>query len=177
LIGDVGVGKTSLLLRFAEDTFSDTSVSTIGVDFKNKSIVVKGQPVKLQIWDTAGQERFRTITSAYYREAHGIFVVYDVTNKDSYNNVRDWIAEAHKYNETARLYLLANKIDLVTDKKEKEQLELQRAFYAREYAMNYNGTSNKRLLHDFTSAKTGDGVSYVFEEMAAAILRSRKDDI
>ncbi|KAK0832473.1 ras GTPase, partial [Friedmanniomyces endolithicus] len=88
LIGDSGVGKSCLLLRFADDTYTESYISTIGVDFKIRTIELDGKTVKLQIWDTAGQERFRTITSSYYRGAHGICVVYDVTDMDSFNNVK-----------------------------------------------------------------------------------------
>ena len=87
LIGDSGVGKSSLLLRFSDDTYETNFNSTIGVDFKIKTVDLDDKVVKLQIWDTAGQERFRTITSSYYRGAHGIIVVYDVTELDTFNAV------------------------------------------------------------------------------------------
>ena len=81
LAGDAGVGKSCILLRFADDTFTETAISSIGVDFRHSTIEVDKKTCKLQIWDTAGQERYRTITSAYYRSAHGIIMVYDVTNR------------------------------------------------------------------------------------------------
>ncbi|XP_021344297.1 ras-related protein Rab-1B-like [Mizuhopecten yessoensis] len=80
LIGDSGVGKSSLLLRFADDVFSDTYISTIGVDFKIRTVDVDNKVVRLQVWDTAGQDRFKTITASFYRGAHGIMLVYDVTD-------------------------------------------------------------------------------------------------
>ena len=91
LIGDSGVGKTCLLFRFAEDAFNPTFISTIGIDFKIRTIELDGKKVKLQIWDTAGQERFRTITTAYYRGAMGIMLVYDITDEKSFNNIKTWM--------------------------------------------------------------------------------------
>lgn len=88
-----GVGKSSLLIRFSDDTFSGSYITTIGVDFKIRTVVIDGLRVKLQIWDTAGQERFRTITSTYYRGTHGVIIVYDVTNGGSFANVRRWLDE------------------------------------------------------------------------------------
>ncbi|CAN0878079.1 Ras-related protein RIC1, partial [Linum grandiflorum] len=88
LIGDSGVGKSCLLLRFADDSYIESYISTIGVDFKIRTVEQDGKVIKLQIWDTAGQERFRTITSSYYRGAHGIIIVYDVTDEESFNNVK-----------------------------------------------------------------------------------------
>ena len=88
LIGDSGVGKSCLLLRFADDTYTESYISTIGVDFKIRTIELDGKTIKLQIWDTAGQERFRTITSTYYRGTHGVIVVYDVACGDSFANVK-----------------------------------------------------------------------------------------
>ena len=87
-IGDSGVGKSSLLVRFADNQFSGNYITTIGVDFKIRTIELNGERVKLQIWDTAGQERFRTITSTYYRGTHGVIVVYDVACGDSFANVK-----------------------------------------------------------------------------------------
>ncbi len=87
------MGKSSLVLRFADNTFTDSYISTIGVDFRFRTVKVDDSVIKLQIWDTAGQERFRTITSAYYRGADGIITVYDITSKASFSHVNDWLSE------------------------------------------------------------------------------------
>jgi Ras-related protein Rab-1A len=117
LIGDSGVGKSSLLLRFSDDTYETNFNSTIGVDFKIKTVDLDDKVVKLQIWDTAGQERFRTITSSYYRGAHGIIVVYDVTDTESFDNVKKWLQEIDKNaGEGAQKLLVGNKCDLASKK-------------------------------------------------------------
>lgn len=113
LIGDSSVGKSSLLLRFAEDSFSTTFISTIGVDFKTRTVELDGEQVKLSIWDTAGQERFRTITAAYYRGANGIVLVYDITSETSFNSIRGWIRniEEHASDNVCKI-LVGNKCDM-----------------------------------------------------------------
>lgn len=114
LIGDSNVGKTSLLTRFSDDTYTDSFIATIGVDFRVRTITLNGKTIKLQIWDTAGQERFRTITSAYYRGADGIVIVYDITSKESFDNVDLWLAEIAKYtqHDSVCKLVLGNKVDL-----------------------------------------------------------------
>ncbi|KAL3651522.1 Ras-related protein rabd1 [Castilleja foliolosa] len=117
LIGDSSVGKSCLLLRFADDSYVDSYISTIGVDFKIRTVELDGKTIKLQIWDTAGQERFRTITSSYYRGAHGIIIVYDVTEMESFNNVKQWLSEIDRYASSSVCKLLVgNKCDLVDSK-------------------------------------------------------------
>ena len=113
LIGDSGVGKSCLLFRFTDNSYSESYISTIGVDFKIRTLEVDGKMIKIQIWDTAGQERFRTITSSYYRGAHGIIVVYDVTDKDSFSNIKQWLCEIERYaTGPVNKLLVGNKCDL-----------------------------------------------------------------
>ncbi|XP_031625973.1 ras-related protein Rab-35 [Contarinia nasturtii] len=111
IIGDSGVGKSSLLLRFADNTFSNSYITTIGVDFKIRTVDIEGKRVKLQIWDTAGQERFRTITSTYYRGTHGVIIVYDVTNGESFANVKRWLQEIEHNCDVVNKVLVGNKND------------------------------------------------------------------
>ena len=87
LIGNSGVGKSSLLVRFADDEFTDNFMPTIGVDFKIKTLTVDNKQAKLQIWDTAGQDRFQTITSSYFKGAHGVLVTYDITDRESFSAI------------------------------------------------------------------------------------------
>lgn len=157
LIGDSGVGKSCLLLRFADDTYTESYISTIGVDFKIRTIELDGKTIKLQIWDTAGQERFRTITSSYYRGAHGIIVVYDVTDQESFNNVKQWLQEIDRYaSENVNKLLVGNKCDLTTKK-------VVDFTTAKEYA--------DQLGVPFleTSAKNATNVEQAFMTMAAEI--------
>ena len=117
LIGDSGVGKSCLLLRFADDTYTESYISTIGVDFKIRTIEIGGKSIKLHIWDTAGQERFRTNGHITYRGAHGIIVVYDVTDQASFSNVKQWLQEIDRYAcENVNKLLVGNKCDLTTKK-------------------------------------------------------------
>eukprot|EP00957_Ditylum_brightwellii_P081550 6203956-Ditylum_brightwellii.AAC.1 len=90
LVGNSSVGKTCLLQQFVDNWFDESSIPTIGVDFKIRTLEISGKVAKLQIWDTAGQERFRTITTSYYRGAHGAVVVYDVTSRESFEDVKRW---------------------------------------------------------------------------------------
>jgi len=145
LIGDSGVGKTSLLFRFADDKFNNSFISTIGIDFKIRTIEVDGKKIKLQIWDTAGQERFRTITTAYYRGAMGILLVYDITNEKSFENIKNWMRniEEHSSSDVQRM-IIANKCDM----DDRRQISRDRGeSLAIEHACKFMETSAKANLN------------------------------
>jgi Ras-related protein Rab-1A len=157
LIGDSGVGKSCLLLRFADDTYTDSYISTIGVDFKIRTVDLDGKTIKLQIWDTAGQERFRTITSSYYRGAHGIIIVYDITDKESFENVRQWLFEIDRFaSESVCKLLVGNKSDLANKR-------------AVEYATAKAFADEINIPCLETSAKSSNNVEQAFLTMAAQI--------
>ncbi|KAH0609864.1 uncharacterized protein H6S33_012410 [Morchella sextelata] len=113
LIGPSNSGKTALLLRYVDDIFdTDTATATIGVDFKVKRVSVKGKPHRLLLFDTAGQERFRTLTSSYYRNAQGVILVYDVSNRESFLSMDHWFGEAETYASPGVIKcLVGSKID------------------------------------------------------------------
>ncbi|KAI3323139.1 rab protein [Xylariaceae sp. AK1471] len=115
IIGPSGAGKSALLLRYCEDHFDpESSTATIGIDFKMKKLAVRGKAYKLNIFDTAGQERFRTLSTSYYRGAHGVILVYDITNKKSFASMEKWFDEARlNANPDAVLYLVGSKLDKV----------------------------------------------------------------
>ncbi|KAG9350815.1 hypothetical protein JZ751_024704 [Albula glossodonta] len=113
IIGNSSVGKTSFLFRYADDSFSNSFVSTVGIDFKVKTVYRNDKRVKLQIWDTAGQERYRTITTAYYRGAMGFILMYDICNEESFNAVQDWATQIKTYSwDNAQVILVGNKCDM-----------------------------------------------------------------
>ena len=95
LIGDSGVGKSSIVLRFTENTYNESYISTIGVDFKVKKLIIDNNVVKIQLWDTAGQERFKTITFSYYRGSHAVIIVFDITSRESFMNIEAWLEEIY----------------------------------------------------------------------------------
>uniref|UniRef100_A0A674DLR2 small monomeric GTPase n=1 Tax=Salmo trutta TaxID=8032 RepID=A0A674DLR2_SALTR len=114
LVGDSGVGKTCLLVRFKDGAFlAGSFISTVGIDFRNKLLNIDRLKVKLQIWDTAGQERFRSVTHAYYRDANALLLLYDVTNRTSFDNIKAWLTEIHDYaQQDVVLMLLGNKVSV-----------------------------------------------------------------
>ncbi|XP_020706547.1 ras-related protein Rab-37 isoform X3 [Athalia rosae] len=155
LLGDSGVGKTCLLLRFREGHFlAGNFLSTVGIDFRNKVVTVDGARVKLQIWDTAGQERFRSVTHAYYRDAHALLLLYDVTNKTSFDNIRAWLGEIREYaHDDVVIMLLGNKSDCGGERAVRRE-DGERL--SREY----------RVPFMETSAKTGLNVELAFTAVA-----------
>jgi len=146
LIGDSGVGKSCLLCRYSDDVFNSNFITTIGIDFKIRTIELDGSKIKLQIWDTAGQERFRTITQAYYRGAMGILLVYDVCDDKSFQNIRTWMRNIEQHaNEQVEKILLGNKCDQPKDKQmvtEEQGQEL-----AKEFGIQFFQTSAKNNIN------------------------------
>ncbi|KAL7718343.1 Rab family GTPase [Entamoeba marina] len=163
MIGDSGVGKSCLFLRFADDIFSETYITTIGVDFKIKSVKIDGKEVKLQIWDTAGQERFRTITSSYYRGAHGIIVVYDVTDIQSFNHVRQWLNEIEG-NASPNVVKM-----LVGNKADPDAVKAVQTEQAMEFA------KQEGLKFFETSAKHSINVELAYLELAQEIKKQMRE--
>lgn len=160
LVGDSSVGKSSILCRYSDDQFEEKVLSTIGIDFKVKYLKIDNKNIKVGIWDTAGQERFRTLTSAYYRNAHAIILVYDCTVRESFENLGAWLEEIYKYstNKNAVKMLVANKID-------KENHEV-----TKEEGSNFAFENN--MLFCETSAKNNINITYCFEELIQQILNN-----
>ena len=160
LIGNSSVGKSSLLVRFVDDIWEENFVPTIGVDFKLKTLEIDGKKVKLQIWDTAGQERFKNITASYYRGGNGVLVVYDITDRDSFNNLNSWLIEIEKNaNKNVFKLLIGNKNDLESERK-----------------VSYNegkefADSNGMQFIE-TSAKTSDKVYDAFKLLTNEIIKN-----
>jgi small GTP-binding protein len=118
IVGDTCVGKSNILSRYIKNIFREDSKSTVGVELGNKLLKVKGTNTKLQIWDTAGQERYRSITSSYYKGSHGCFIVYDITNEQSFENVEKWFEQVQKEgSKDVSIILVGNKCDLENERK------------------------------------------------------------
>lgn len=159
LVGDSGVGKTCLLLRYNDNYFQDNFVSTIGVDFRSKLIEYNHHKVNIQVWDTAGQDKFRSITSTYYRGAEGVMIAFDVTNANSIKRIKYWQEEVYnniERNISIPIILVGNKIDLL-EKREVSYEEGERI--ANELNMDYFECSSK----------TNEGVEEAFDYMISKI--------
>eukprot|EP00756_Hemistasia_phaeocysticola_P021272 Hpha_TRINITY_DN15765_c1_g1::TRINITY_DN15765_c1_g1_i4::g.39616::m.39616/K07874/RAB1A; Ras-related protein Rab-1A len=160
VVGDQETGKTSIVKRLTAHSFVDDTKHTIGAEFSSKRVLLSDEvEINLQIWDTAGQERFRTITSSYYRGAHGIIIVYDVTDMETFNNVKTWLSEIEKYaTDSVNKLLVGNKCDLVVKK-------------AVDYntAKDFADTLGIPFLE--TSAKNATNVEQAFMTMSSEIKR------
>lgn len=151
IIGDANVGKSNLLLRYIEDSFNDSLKPTIGADFYSKTKEIDGLTVNAKFWDTAGQEKYRAIGGRFYKEAHGILLVYDVSKKDTYTNLSRWATEVEdKSKRSVKVMLVGNKNDLLTSKEVSTEEGKQ---FAQE----------KKYFFFETSAKTGENVQQAFD--------------
>ena len=158
LLGDSTVGKTCFLIKYTDKTFQDVHMATIGLDYRLKNMTLKsGKNVKLQIWDTAGQDRFRAITKNYYKGANGIILIYDVTNPQTFDNVKGWISQIREEaNQNVLIYIVGNKIDMKEERKIKTE-------------------DGEKLAGDYgfpfveTSAKEGININETFEDLVEKI--------
>ncbi|CAJ1354402.1 unnamed protein product [Effrenium voratum] len=157
----LGVGKTALVVKFVEDGFKNDKTTTIGVDYKDKILWMRGKKVKLQIWDTAGQERFQTITQQYYRSAMGILMVYDMTDEASFRNIVRWNEQISKHGDKdVQRVLVGNKADaekIVVTREQGQAL-------AEEYGIPFFETS----------AWFGDNVNEAFLKLAEMVIKQRR---
>jgi Ras-related protein Rab-1A len=161
-IGNSNVGKSSLILRFTDKTFTESYICTIGVDFKIYTIKLNNKIIKIQIWDSSGSERFKTITSSYYRNANGIFITFDLTDKTSFLQVKSWLCEIERFApENIIINLIGNKVDL----ENKREVLFEEA---KEYANIINATYFE------TSAKLGINIKDIFINIVKEILEHKK---
>jgi Ras-related protein Rab-8A len=161
VIGDSMVGKTQLTIRFAEGTFSPQVMTTIGVDFKVKEVLVHSMKYKMQVWDTAGQEKFRTITQSYYRRARGVLIVFDWSSLDSFKNLAGWfesLYEAHNRG-TIPVLLVGNKDDLPHQIPDGDAEALAQQYGVELFA---------------ASAKDGRGIDEIFERIAELVVNQNE---
>ena len=163
LIGDSAVGKTSILFRYINDEFPECYMSTIGVEYKIKALIINGKKVNLRIWDTSGQERYRSITQNFYRNANGILFVFDITNKESFNNIKIWLTDSENCETKVTKILIGNKIDLKDERK--VDMEAIEKF-----------AEKKEMKYFETSAKEGINIDEIFRELAEQILGNKTDE-
>ncbi|XP_011187606.1 ras-related protein Rab-18 [Zeugodacus cucurbitae] len=159
IIGESGVGKSSLIRRFVEDKFDDNHDVTIGMDFKSKVINIDGLEYKLALWDTAGAERFRSLTPSFYRKALGAVLVYDITNRESLTKLEAWLAELENYSDNPNIATI-----VVGNKMDKERV------ISREEGLKF--ARKHRALFLEASAKGDKFVADVFKEIVEKIVTS-----
>ena len=163
IIGDSAVGKTSMLLKYTDNFFPESHLATIGVEFKTKEVEYNGYKIELQVWDTAGQERFKSITKSFFRNANGIIFVYDITQKNTFKNVKDWIKDSEVNDFGFQRILVGNKIDL----QNKRQVSL-------EDAKEWADKKNMEVIE--TSAKTGANIDKAVLKLIELILQNKTND-
>jgi len=169
LLGDSGVGKSSLLFRWVEDTFNVSLVGTIGVDFKVKRVKIGDDEVHIQIWDTAGQQKFHKITTAYYRGAHGILLVYDVTSQRSLQNISYWMDNIKQHSSNkVNIALIGNKVDM------RESTGTRARSISTHDGQKAAADCNVPYFE--TSAKTGEGVEHAFMSVAHQVIQALFSD-
>jgi small GTP-binding protein len=166
LLGDSNVGKSNILSKYLHNEFNQDSKSTVGVEFGSKTFEIDEKTtIKAQIWDTAGQERYRSITNSYYKGAKGAFIVYDITKKSSFENVDSWLNDLKlNNNENINIILIGNKSDL----EEKREISVE---------IGEKKAINNKIGFIETSAKNGNNIEKVFDEMIKNIYEKNKEDI
>lgn len=162
IIGDSTVGKTSLLYRFTDNKFSTQYLATVGIDFFTKDEEFDGKIVRIKIWDTAGQERYKSLTQGFFRNAHGIILAYDVTNQETFDNLKYWIQSIHTQmgDATTKLIIVGNKIDLPREVKKEE---------AQKFALE------SHFPYYETSAKTGEGINESIRTLVKMVFHSKNN--
>ena len=165
IIGDASVGKTNILSKYLNNEFDENSKATIGVEFSLKTFEIDHNTIKVQIWDTAGQERYRSITSAYYKGAKGALLVYDISRKETFENIDNWVADLKENGESdMTTVLIGNKSDLEGERKvSKEDGELK----AKQYGMAFLETS----------AKNGDNIEKAFVDLIEELYKTNRSRI
>ena len=161
LVGDSSVGKTTLLLKYVVGKFSDSHITTIGVEYKDKPIILNNRNINLQIWDTSGQERYRSITKNFYRNADGILFVFDVTREDTFAHIKDWLISSDECDKDFKKIIVGNKIDL-------------ERVVSKEKIENFGKAKNMKCYE--VSAKTGEGLDDIFKAIAELILEGKSEE-
>ena len=180
LLGDSSVGKTCFLKRYTDNTFQDAYLSTIGFDFKFKFVTLdNGKTVKVQLWDTAGQERFRTIAKSYYKGAHGIILIYDVTNRKTYDNIKKWLNQIkEEASSRISIILVANKIDC---EEEREVTKDEGESLAKSSGLPFFEASAKDSINvnesfQFLIEKINENVSNIITQNVTKLNNNKKQD-